>query len=93
MNNRFDWIDCGGSQSTVPLYLYKGGGLNLLQVGSQVNPTGFANKSCKKSRTLTDSAHARTVRAAMADRPASGSDRPHDQFWCSTGGSHGPSIG
>jgi hypothetical protein len=26
----FDWIMFGGSQSVVPLYIYRGGGLDLL---------------------------------------------------------------
>jgi hypothetical protein len=56
-----------GVQSTVTLHLYKGGGLDLLQVGSRVNPIGLANKSREKSGTLTDSTHARTIRATMVD--------------------------
>jgi hypothetical protein len=57
-----DWIDCGGSTA---LHLYKGEGLDLLQAGSRVNPVGLAKKSRNKSRTLTNSAHARTVHVAM----------------------------
>jgi hypothetical protein len=52
-----------GVQSAVALHLYKGGGMDPLQVGPRVNPTGLANKFCKKSGTLTNFAHAWTVRA------------------------------
>ena len=68
MVNKFDLIDCG-VQSIVALHLYKGRGLDPLQVGSQVNHVDLANKSRNKFETLTDSAHARTVRATSADRP------------------------
>jgi hypothetical protein len=34
-----------GVQSVVAFHLYKGGGLNPVQVDYQVNPVGFANKS------------------------------------------------
>jgi hypothetical protein len=74
-------------QSAVVLHLYKAGGLDPLQVVSRVNPTDLANKSRKKLGTLTDSAHARTVRATTVDRPdrlALGLDRPHGQFLFST---------
>jgi hypothetical protein len=40
----------------------------------------LGNQSREKLGTLTDSAHARTVRATTADRPASGPDRPRDTF-------------
>ena len=43
--SRFDWIDCGGFNRPYPFIYIKGGGLDLLQVGSRVNLTGFANKS------------------------------------------------
>jgi hypothetical protein len=36
--------------------------MDLLQVGSRVNPACLANKSRKKFETLTDSVHARIVR-------------------------------
>jgi hypothetical protein len=58
--------------------------MDPLQVGSRVNLVGLANKSRKKSGTLTDSAHARTVRAATADHPASGPNRLLSQTRCST---------
>jgi hypothetical protein len=70
--SRFDLIDCGGGLSVVALHLYKGGGLDSLQVGSRVNPAGLANKSRKKFGTLTNSVHARTVWATMADCPNHG---------------------
>jgi hypothetical protein len=44
----------------------------------------LANKFRKKIGTLTDSAHARTVRATIADRSASGPDRPLRPFPHST---------
>jgi hypothetical protein len=47
----------------VALHLYKGGGLDPLQVDSRVNHVDLANKSHKKLGTLTNSAHKRTVRA------------------------------
>jgi hypothetical protein len=40
-------------QLAVNFHLYKGGVLDPLQVGFRVNPVGFANKSCKKSETLS----------------------------------------
>jgi hypothetical protein len=46
--------------------------LDPLQVSPRVNPTGLANKSRKKSRTLTDSMLAWMVRAAMVDSPDRG---------------------
>jgi hypothetical protein len=55
------------------------GGLDPLQFVSRANPAVLDNKSCTKLGTLTNSAHARTVRATTADRP-----RGH--FWCSTYG-------
>jgi hypothetical protein len=75
--NSLELIDCGRVQSAVALHLYKGGGLNPLQVVSRANPAVLANKSCGKLGTLTDSAHARTVRTTTADRP-------RDTFLCST---------
>jgi hypothetical protein len=68
------------SQSVVALHLYKRGGLDPLRTDFRVNPTILGNKSREKLGTLTDSAHARTVRATTADRPASGPDRPHGSF-------------
>jgi hypothetical protein len=41
--------------------------MDPLQVGSRVNPAGLANKSCKRFKTLTDSAHAWTVHTATTD--------------------------
>jgi hypothetical protein len=41
---------------------------------------GLANKPYKKSGTLTDSVHARTIRAATADRSALGVDSLHASF-------------
>jgi hypothetical protein len=67
--NRLDLIDCWGVQSVVALHLYKGGGLDPLQTDFRVNPAVLGNKSCEKLGTLTDSAHAQTVRATTADRP------------------------
>jgi hypothetical protein len=58
-----------GVQSAVTLHLYKGVGLDPLQVGSRVNLIGLANKSHKQSETLTNSAHARTVGTAIANSP------------------------
>jgi hypothetical protein len=71
----------------MPFHLYN---LDPLQVGSRVNPAGFANKSRNKSGTLTDSTHTRLVLAAMAysldaNRPASGSDCPHCHLTVSFG--------
>ena len=60
--NRLDLIDCWGVQSAVALHLYKGGGLDPLQTVSRVNPAVLGNKSREKLGTLTDSAHARTIR-------------------------------
>jgi hypothetical protein len=46
MISRIDWIDCvGGFNRPYPFIYIKGGGMDPLQVGSQVNPAGFANKS------------------------------------------------
>ena len=58
-----------GVQSAVALHLYKGGGLDPFPTVSRVNPAVLGNKSREKLGTLTDSAHARTVRATTADRP------------------------
>ena len=79
-SNRLDLIDCWGIQSVVALHLYKGGGLDPFPTVSRVNPAVLGNKSREKLGTLTDSARARTVRAATADRPASGPDRPQGSF-------------
>jgi hypothetical protein len=73
-----------GVQSVVALHLYKGGGLDPLQTDFRVNPTVLGNKSREKLGTLTDSPHARTVRATTADRLASGPDRPRGPFWLPT---------
>jgi hypothetical protein len=78
--NRLDLIDCWGVQSVVTLHLYKGGGLDPLKTDFRVNPVVLGNKSHEKLGTLTDSTHARTVRATTADRQASGSDRPRGTF-------------
>jgi hypothetical protein len=51
-------------QSAVALHLYKRGGLDPLRTDFRVNPTVLGNKSHEKLGTLTDSAHARTVRTA-----------------------------
>jgi hypothetical protein len=74
-----------GAQSAVALHLYKGGGLDPLQVGSRVNHVGLANKSRKKSGTITDSVHGE--RSALLQRAVRtvdsldlGSDRPPGQF-------------
>jgi hypothetical protein len=69
-----------GVQSAVALHLYKGGGLDLFQTDFWVNPAVLGNKSREKLGTLTDFAHARTVRATTVDRPASGPDRPRGSF-------------
>ena len=61
-----------GVQSAVALHLYKGGGLDPLQTDFRVNPAVLGNKSREKLGTLTDSAHARTVRATTADSPDRG---------------------
>jgi hypothetical protein len=71
-SNRLDLIDCWGVQSAVALHLYKGGGLDPLRTDFWVNPTVLGNKSREKLGTLTDSAHARTVRATTADSPDRG---------------------
>jgi hypothetical protein len=70
--NRFDLIDCWGVQSTVTLHLYKGGGLDPFQTVSRVNVVILGNKSREKLGTLTDSTHARTVRATTVDCPDRG---------------------
>jgi hypothetical protein len=68
-SNKLDLIDCWGVQSAVALHLYKGGGLDPLRTDFRVNPMVLCNKSREKLGTLTDSAHARTVRATTADSP------------------------
>jgi hypothetical protein len=45
MISTIDWIDCEGFNRSYPFIYVKGGGLDPLQVGSRVNPVGFANKS------------------------------------------------
>jgi hypothetical protein len=67
--NRLDLIDCVEVQSVVALHLYKGGGLDPLQVVSRANPAVLANKSCKKLGTLIDSVHMRTVCTTTVDHP------------------------
>jgi hypothetical protein len=64
-------------QGVTPFIYIKGGGIDPLHVGSQVNPVGLANKFRKKSRTLTDSTHTRTVRAATVDSPICGPSTRH----------------
>jgi hypothetical protein len=71
-SNRLDLFDCWGGQSAVALHLYKGGGLDPLPTDFRVNPAVLGNKSREKLGTLTDSAHARTVRATTADGPDRG---------------------
>jgi hypothetical protein len=66
-SNRLDLIDCWGVQSVVALHLYKGGGLDPLRTDFRVNPTVLGNKSREKLVTLTDSAHAWTLRATTVD--------------------------
>lgn len=44
--------------------------MDPLQAVSRANLTVLVNKSCEKLGTLTDSTHARTIRAATAARPA-----------------------
>jgi hypothetical protein len=61
-----------GVQSAVALHLYKGGGLDPLQTDFRVNPVVLGNQSREKLGTLTDSAHARTVRATTANSPDRG---------------------
>jgi hypothetical protein len=61
-SNRLDLFDCWGVQSAVALHLYKGGGLDPFPTDFRVNPAVLGNKSREKLGTLTDSAHARTVR-------------------------------
>jgi hypothetical protein len=71
-SNKLDLIDCWRVQSVVALHLYKGGGLDPLRTNFRVNPAVLGNKSREKLGTLTDSAHARTVRAATGDCPDRG---------------------
>jgi hypothetical protein len=52
----------------VALHLYKGGGLDPLQVVSRVNPADLANKTRNKLVILTNFVHAWTVRATPKDR-------------------------
>jgi geranylgeranyl pyrophosphate synthase len=59
-------------QSAVALHLYKGEGLDPLEVSSRVNFTGLANKSRKKTGILIDYAHTRTVHTATANSPYHG---------------------
>jgi hypothetical protein len=53
MVNWFDWIHCVYHNKAYP-FVYKKVGLDSLQVGSQINPTEFANKSRKKLGTLAN---------------------------------------
>jgi hypothetical protein len=46
MISGIDWIDYGGFNRSYPFIYIKSRGLYPLQVGSRVNPVGFANKSC-----------------------------------------------
>lgn len=46
-----------------PSFIYRRS-LDLLEIGSQVNPAEFINKSIKKRGTLTDFVHAWTIRAS-----------------------------
>jgi hypothetical protein len=90
-SNKLDLIDCWGVQSAVALHLYKGGGLDPLPTISRVNPTVLGNKSREKLGTLTDSTHARTVRATTADCPDRGpsglrAGPSARYFWCLTYG-------
>jgi hypothetical protein len=55
-------------QSAEALHLYKGGS-DPLQVVSRSNSAVLGNKSREKLGTLTDFAHARTIRATTTDRP------------------------
>jgi hypothetical protein len=71
-SNRLDLIDCWGVQSAIALHLYKGGGLDSFPTVFRVNPAVLGNKSREKLGTLTDSAHARTIRAATVDSPDCG---------------------
>jgi hypothetical protein len=72
MINRINLIDCGWIQSVVTLHLYKRG-LNPLHVGFRVNPAEITNKYYKKFKTLTNSAHRRTVYTSMTDSSDRGS--------------------
>jgi hypothetical protein len=65
-----------GFNRPYPFIYIKGEDLDLLQVGSRVNLVDLANKSHKKSRTLTNSAHARTIRATTTDSPNRGWSGP-----------------
>jgi hypothetical protein len=67
----------------VALHLYKGGGLDPLPTDFRVNPVVLGNQSRDKLGTLTDSAHARTVRATTTDSPDRGPSARH--IWCPTG--------
>jgi hypothetical protein len=78
-----------GVQSVVALHLYKGGGLDPLTTDFRVNPVVLGNQSREKLGTLTDSAHARTVRATTADSPDRGSSDLRAgpsarHIWCPT---------
>jgi hypothetical protein len=75
--NRLDLIDCWGVQSAVTLHLYKGGGVDPFQSVSRANFAVLGNKPHKKLGTLTDFAHARTIRGTTADHL-------HGSFPCST---------
>jgi hypothetical protein len=58
-----------GVQLVVPLHLYKVQRSGLVIVDFRVNPVGLANKSRKKSGTLTDSSgHGQTVWLSQLNR-------------------------
>lgn len=67
MINWLDWINWGGVNWTYP-FVYIRGGIDPFQVKTETNLMEFANKHHKKSGTLTDSVHARTVRPLGLDR-------------------------
>jgi hypothetical protein len=82
-----------GVQSAVALHLYKGGGLDPLPTDFRVNPVVLGNQSREKLETLTDSAHARTVRATTTDSPDRGPSGLRvgpsaRHIWCPTTAHH-----
>jgi hypothetical protein len=50
MINKIDWIDCR-VQSVVTLHLYKGGVLDVLQAGPQVNSAVFYSQILQETRS------------------------------------------
>jgi hypothetical protein len=64
--SKFDLIDCVRFNRSYPFIYIKG---DPLQIGPRVNPAVLVNKSHKKYKTLTDSAHVWTVHPT--NRPAS----------------------